>query len=101
MVAVAQMPVVLLVLAALPAALGFKDHDFKTCDKLGFCKRNRHMSRTEAKGSGGGMKGPAFAMEVIENGAAFPLTLSAYSSGAVRVTMEEAEADLTVNTEIG
>lgn len=90
MVAVAQMPVVLLVLAALPAALGFKDHDFKTCDKLGFCKRNRHMSRTEAKGSGGGMKGPAFAMEVIENGAAFPLTLSAYSSGAVRVTMEEA-----------
>ncbi|KAI0667109.1 alpha-glucosidase [Trametes maxima] len=39
----------LLVLAALPAALAVKSHDFKTCSQAGFCRRGRALSARAAE----------------------------------------------------
>ncbi|KAI0644926.1 alpha-glucosidase [Trametes meyenii] len=39
----------LLVLAALPAALAVKTHDFKTCSQAGFCRRGRALSARAAE----------------------------------------------------
>ncbi|KAI0657708.1 alpha-glucosidase [Cubamyces menziesii] len=38
----------LLVLAALPAALAVKTHDFKTCAQAGFCRRGRALAERAA-----------------------------------------------------
>ena len=39
----------LLVLAAVPAALAVKSHDFKTCSQAGFCRRGRALSARAAE----------------------------------------------------
>ncbi|PIL32749.1 hypothetical protein GSI_04864 [Ganoderma sinense ZZ0214-1] len=39
----------LLVLAAIPAALAVKSHDFKTCSQAGFCRRGRALSARAAE----------------------------------------------------
>lgn len=39
----------LLVLAAIPAVLAVKSHDFKTCSQAGFCRRGRALSARAAE----------------------------------------------------
>lgn len=39
----------LLVLAAIPAVLAVKSHDFKTCSQAGFCRRGRALSTRAAE----------------------------------------------------
>ena len=81
--------------------LAFKPQDFKTCEGLGFCKRNRFRQPASfAARQPGQTVGPTFVIDlgdaaastggdVANAGVYFPLSLLAYASGAVRIKMEE------------
>ncbi|KAI0753449.1 alpha-glucosidase [Daedaleopsis nitida] len=97
----------LLVLAAIPAALAVKTHDFKTCSQAGFCRRGRALSTRAAESPSWSSPYSVDASSIsVANGQAsftaavkssiypevkFALDVRIHDDGVVRVRMDEVD----------